>query len=143
METYRGIEALSRAPKDSTDTQKTKAQEKPKRPRPLWRTSITRKTEMSQMKTFLFSMVLLVASCQSPLRNAEAQQTRVYDANGRSVGTAVPQGEGTTRFYDSRGHSLGTSTTTGNTTRFYGERGQPMGSTVGPSSVDRAFNFKK
>jgi YD repeat-containing protein len=82
------------------------------------------------MKPLLFVTVLLVAACQMPLRNAEAQQTRVYDARGNSLGTTVPQGEGSTRYYDSRGRSLGTSTTTGNTTKFYNERGQPTGSTT-------------
>jgi YD repeat-containing protein len=72
-----------------------------------------------------------------PLRNAEAQQTRVYDANGRSVGTNVPQGNGSTRFYDSRGNSLGTSTTTGNTTTFYGPRGDVTGKTVAPIQSNR------
>jgi YD repeat-containing protein len=80
------------------------------------------------MKPLLFIALLLVASCQAPLRNAEAQQTRIYDANGRSVGTAAPQGEGSTRYYDARGRSLGTSTTTGNTTRYYDERGRTTGS---------------
>jgi hypothetical protein len=37
-------------------------------------------------------------------------QTRFYDSQGRSVGTAVPQGSGSVRYYDSRGNSLGTST---------------------------------
>jgi YD repeat-containing protein len=81
----------------------------------------------------IFAALLLVATCQAPMRNAEAQQTRVYDANGRSVGTVAPQGEGSVRYYDSRGHSTGTSTTTGNTTRFYNERGQPTGSATTPS----------
>jgi YD repeat-containing protein len=80
------------------------------------------------MKSILFFAVLLVAACQAPLRSAEAQQTRVYDSSGRSVGTAAPQGQGSTRYYDSRGNSLGTSTTTGNTTRFYDERGRSTGS---------------
>ena len=80
-------------------------------------------------KLFLIGIVAL-SSCQAPLRTAVAQQTRAYDAQGRSLGTAVPQGESSTRFYDARGNSLGTSTTTGNTTRFYNERGQPTSTTT-------------
>jgi YD repeat-containing protein len=64
---------------------------------------------------------------------ALAQQTRVYDANGRSIGTAAPQGQGSTRYYDSRGKSLGTSTTTGNTTTFYGPGGNVTGTTTNGS----------
>jgi YD repeat-containing protein len=55
------------------------------------------------------------------------EQTRFYDANGRSIGTAVPLGNGSVRYYDERGRSLGTSTTTGNTTKLYDERGRPSG----------------
>jgi YD repeat-containing protein len=86
------------------------------------------------MKLIIFSFCLALATCQAPLRSAQAQQTRAYDAQGRSVGTAVPQGKGSTRYYDARGNSLGTSTTTGNTTRFYNERGQPTGSTTTPTT---------
>jgi hypothetical protein len=56
------------------------------------------------------------------------QQTRFYGPDGKSIGTAVPLGNGTVRYYDSRGNSLGTSTTTGNTTRFYDVGGKPTGS---------------
>jgi hypothetical protein len=38
-------------------------------------------------------------------------QTRFYDARGNSLGTGVPQSDGSVRYYDSRGNSLGTSTT--------------------------------
>jgi YD repeat-containing protein len=82
------------------------------------------------MKFIALGLCIALVTCQAPLRSAVAQQTRAYDAQGRSVGTAVPQGEGSTRYYDARGRSLGTSTTTGNTTRFYNERGQPTGSTT-------------
>jgi YD repeat-containing protein len=34
-------------------------------------------------------------------------QTRRYDARGNSIGTAVPQGQGSTRYYDAQGRSLG------------------------------------
>jgi hypothetical protein len=61
------------------------------------------------------------------------QQTRFYGPDGKSIGTAVPLGNGTVRYYDSRGNSLGTSTTTGNTTTFYGPLGNVTGRTVGPA----------
>jgi YD repeat-containing protein len=86
------------------------------------------------MKTILFTAVMLIASCQAPLRNAEAQQTRLYDSSGRSVGTSVPQGQGSSRYYDARGNSLGTSTTTGNTTTFYGPSGNVTGKTIRPTN---------
>jgi hypothetical protein len=60
-------------------------------------------------------------------------QTRVYDARGNSIGTAVPLGNGSVRYFDARGNSMGTSTTTGGTTRFYDAGGRPAGSTVGPA----------
>lgn len=72
--------------------------------------------------------------------NAQAEkQTRVYDSRGNSVGTAVPQGQGSVRYYDRRGNSLGTSTTTGNTTTFYGPGGNVTGRSVGPSHPGTAF----
>jgi hypothetical protein len=58
---------------------------------------------------------------------ASAQQTRFYGANGSSLGTAVPYGNGSVRYYNSRGSSLGTSTTVGRTTTFYGPRGNVTG----------------
>jgi YD repeat-containing protein len=63
---------------------------------------------------------------------AEPQQTRIYDSRGNSLGTSVPQGQGSTRYYDSRGNSLGTSTTTGNTTNYYDPRGNRIGSSTTP-----------
>jgi hypothetical protein len=60
-------------------------------------------------------------------------QTRFYDARGNSLGTGVPQSDGSVRYYDSRGSSLGTSTTRGNTTTFYGPGGSVTGKAVGPA----------
>jgi hypothetical protein len=61
-------------------------------------------------------------------------QTRFYDSQGRSVGTAAPQGDGSVRYYDAKGNSLGTSTTTrGGTTTFYGAGGSVTGRAVGPA----------
>jgi hypothetical protein len=68
--------------------------------------------------------------------NANAEpQTRIYDARGNSVGTAVPQGDGSTPYFDARGNSLGTSTTTpGGGTTFYGPGGNVTGRAVAPPS---------
>jgi hypothetical protein len=63
-----------------------------------------------------------------------AEQTRTYAPNGQSIGTAMPQGEGSVRYYDSRGNSLGTSTTNSTgTTTFYGPRGNVTGTAVAPA----------
>jgi hypothetical protein len=60
-------------------------------------------------------------------------QTRIYGPDGRSIGTATPQGNGSIRYRDAGGSSLGTSTTTGNTTTFYGPGGSVTGKAVGPA----------
>src|ERR1700745_4115027 len=62
-------------------------------------------------------------------------QTRFYDSQGRSVGTATPYGNGSVRYYDARGKTLGTSTTTGNTTRSYDAGGRSVGSATSPGSL--------
>jgi hypothetical protein len=67
------------------------------------------------------------------LHARSGEQTRFYDVPGNSLGTAVPQGNGSVRYYDSRGNSLGTSTTSGSTTTFYGPGGNVTGKAVGPS----------
>jgi hypothetical protein len=77
-----------------------------------------------------FVLLLLLAS----VARAEPQ-TRVYDSHGNSVGTIVPQGQGSVRYYDARGHSLGTSTTTNGTTTFYGPGGNVTGTTTAPRGV--------
>jgi len=83
---------------------------------------------------FAFSLIVLVLAT-SPAFGQNAQQTRVYDAHGNSIGTSVPLGNGSTRFYDSRGNSLGTSTQVGDTTTFYGPGGNVTGKIVGPTFV--------
>jgi hypothetical protein len=61
-------------------------------------------------------------------------QTRIYGPDGRSIGTATPQGDGSVRYRDAGGNSLGTSTTTpGGTTTLYGPGGSVTGKTVGPA----------
>jgi YD repeat-containing protein len=74
--------------------------------------------------------MLLIALCVMQARSEE--QTRFYGPDGKSIGTAVPLGNGSVRYYDARGNSVGTSTTTGNTTRFYDAGGRSMGSATGP-----------
>jgi YD repeat-containing protein len=63
---------------------------------------------------------------------AQAQQTRLYGADGRSVGTATPSGNGSTRYHDERGRSTGTSTTSNGTTTFYDSRGRVIGRSTAP-----------
>jgi YD repeat-containing protein len=79
----------------------------------------------------LIAVIIVLAIDQA---RAE-QQTRLYDSQGRSVGTATPYGNGSVRYYDARGRTLGTSTTTGNTTRFYDASGRPTGSATSPGSL--------
>jgi hypothetical protein len=62
-------------------------------------------------------------------------QTRFYDSQGRSVGTATPYGNGSVRYYEAQGKTVGTSTTTGNTTRFNDVGGRPTGSATSPGSL--------
>jgi hypothetical protein len=77
------------------------------------------------MKKIILAFVLVLAAATAA---RSGEQTRFYGPDGKSIGTAVPQGEGSIRYYDSGGNSLGTSTTTGNTTKFYDARGRPTGS---------------
>jgi len=94
-------------------------------------------SQVARMKGLSTTIVLAtaIAAVTAIIARAEPQQTRVYDANGRSVGTIVPQGDGSNRYYDSNGRSLGTSTTTGNTTRFYDASGRSIGSATSPSPL--------
>jgi hypothetical protein len=61
-------------------------------------------------------------------------QTRFYGPDGRSLGTAVPQGQGSIRYYDSRGNSTGTSSTSGGTTTFYAPGGNVTGRATAPAA---------
>jgi hypothetical protein len=47
----------------------------------------------------IVAMVILIIGLAIDYARAEPQ-TRLYDARGNSVGTAAPQGEGSTRYYD-------------------------------------------
>lgn len=81
---------------------------------------------------------LLLASCQAPLRNtAQAQQTTVRDAGGRTIGTATTDSQGTTTFRDSGGRTTGTAThsdqgSAGHTTTFRNDRGVTTGTASTP-----------
>jgi streptogramin lyase len=77
------------------------------------------------MKINTIFLTFVLALCATTARAGE--QTRFYAADGKSIGTAAPQGDGSVRYFDARGNSLGTSNTTGGTTRFYGPDGKPTG----------------
>jgi YD repeat-containing protein len=80
--------------------------------------------------------VLIAVIIGLAVHQARAEpQTRFYDSQGRSVGTATPYGNGSVRYYDARGKTLGTSTTTGDTTRFYDASGRSIGSATSPGSL--------
>jgi YD repeat-containing protein len=82
---------------------------------------------------FNITLLLIAVIIGLAIDQARAEpQTRFYDSQGRSIGTAAPYGYGSVRYYDARGRSLGTSTTTGNTTRFYDAGGRSVGSATSP-----------
>jgi hypothetical protein len=74
-----------------------------------------------------WSIVLVAALVSS---SALAQQTRFYDASGRSIGTATTN-QATTTFRDSSGRTTGTATTTPGSGTVYRDAG---GRTVGRST---------
>jgi hypothetical protein len=89
---------------------------------------------MSRTVRDLAIAIIAVAAMALLVLHARSEpQTRFYDARGNSLGTGVPQGDGSVRYYDSRGNSMGTSTTRGGTTTFYGPGGSVTGKTVGPA----------
>jgi hypothetical protein len=66
------------------------------------------------MKLIIITALAAVIANIGEIRQCIAEplpQTRLYDARGKSIGTAVPQGEGSVRYYDAQARSLGTSTT--------------------------------
>ncbi len=82
--------------------------------------------------------VLIAVIVGLAIDQARAQpQTRLYDSQGRSVGTATPYGNGSVRYYDARAKTSGTSTTTGHTTKFYEASGRSIGSATSPGSFPR------
>jgi YD repeat-containing protein len=98
-------------------------------------TSAPDQKTMSQSNIMLLG-VLITVIIGVAINQARAEpQTRFYDSQGRSIGTAAPYGNGSVRYYDARGKTVGTSTTTGNTTRFYDASGRPIGSATMPGSL--------
>jgi hypothetical protein len=80
--------------------------------------------DMKAMIRFMVLAAALATAAILAMSHAGAEeQKRLYDAAGRSVGTAVPFSDSSVRYYDARGHSLGTSSTSGGaqgaTTTYY------------------------
>src|SRR5262245_53570007 len=101
------------------------------------RTSVTRSKERAMRQsniTLLGALIAVIVRLADVPAHADPQ-TRFYDSQGRSIGTATPYGNGSVRYYDARGKTLGTSTTTGNTTRFYDPSGRSIGSATSPGSL--------
>jgi len=85
---------------------------------------IRERKQESNMK-LVMSIVALTVLAAAP---AAAQQTRLYDDRGNSLGTSNPTSPNSNRYYDSRGNTLGTSTTDSQgTTTFYDSRGKVTG----------------
>jgi YD repeat-containing protein len=85
--------------------------------------------------------VLIAVIIGLAINQARAEpQTRFYDSQGRSIGTAAPYGNGSVRYYDALGRSLGTSTTTGNTTRYYDARGRSLGTSTTTGNTTRFYD---
>ena len=76
------------------------------------------------MSNFPWSLAILLASAA---REALAQSTIFYGANGQHLGTSTTTGN-TTTLYGPNGTKTGSATTLGNTTTFYGPNGQRTGS---------------
>jgi hypothetical protein len=69
----------------------------------------------------------------APAVATAGEQTIIRDAQGRTTGTASPQGDGTVKFRDSSGRVIGSATTDpGGQTRYYDESGRSLGTSTGP-----------
>jgi hypothetical protein len=92
---------------------------------------------LNDVGRFLLRLALCVAiimllSSIRPLRGEP--QTTFRDAQGRTTGTASPEGSGTVRFRDSSGKTIGTSSTdSSGTTRYYDAQGKSLGTSTGPA----------
>jgi hypothetical protein len=89
-------------------------------------------------RDFAIIAIAMVGLLFVVLQARSEPQTRIYGSDGRSIGTATPQSDGSVRYRDAGGNSIGTSTTTpsgsaGSTTTFYGPGGSVTGKTVGPA----------
>jgi hypothetical protein len=85
------------------------------------------------VKTVAIVTITMVALALFVGHARSEPQTRLYDSRGNSIGTAVPQSDGSVRYYDSRGSSTGTSTTTPSGTTYYSPLGSVTGKAVGPA----------
>jgi hypothetical protein len=69
----------------------------------------------------------------APAVATAGEQTIIRDAQGRTTGTATPQGDGTVKWRDSSGRVIGSATTdSSGTTRYYGPDGRSIGTSTGP-----------
>jgi hypothetical protein len=93
----------------------------------------TERTPMKLVTTITLALALSIAPAFAE------QQTRFYGPDGKSIGTAVPQGQGSVRYYDARGNSMGVSTTAGGTTTFYGPGGNVTGRASMPGATMPSF----
>jgi hypothetical protein len=88
------------------------------------------------IKLTSLGLLVALASCQAPLRSAEAQQSpqqTFRDASGRTIGTATQSGNQTI-YRDDRGRTTGTATVDrqGNTT-YRDSRGSTTGTLSAPT----------
>jgi len=82
-------------------------------------------------------MIAIVFLLLSLLPANAGEQTRFYDGQGRSVGTATRDSGGMTTFRDERGRTTGTATTdSGGTTTFRDGRGNVTGRATGPTQFE-------
>ena len=65
---------------------------------------------------------------------AQAQQTRHYGPDGRSIGTSTTNSSGVTTFRDSRGNTTGTAIRDSQGTTFHDNRGNVTGRTSTPGA---------
>jgi hypothetical protein len=64
------------------------------------------------------------------------EQTTFRDAQGRTTGTATPDGSGGFTFRDAQGKTIGRSSTdSSGTTRYYSPGGSSLGSSTGPAGA--------
>jgi hypothetical protein len=97
---------------------------------------------MGNMTRFTTLAAALATTTILAMAHAGAEeQKRLYDAAGRSIGTAVPYSDGSIRYYDERGRSLGTSSTSngaqGATTTYYDATGRRSGTVIAPAPRKR------
>jgi len=81
------------------------------------------------MTKIILALVLVLAA----LLPAQAQQTTIRDASGRTIGTVTTDSNGTKTFRDGSGRTTGTATTDSNgTTTFRDASGRTTGTASQP-----------